>query len=434
MIKITSANVGIIDTLSVSNETKARYYDAIAAGNTVYTPTAPFTYANWTGLLSITIDKDGFGSYLIGEGLNGGYTVEEFPEGWRNLLIKFTPGLTAIIVSPKNGDVFMVGQPFKWIADYKSSSIPFVSWREEANLEGVLPEGTPSGPVTIWSGYGTGASVVVGIKKKQLGEKYTDYDKELLNISTKYEIPPDLMKSVIYQESLHEKDEQTGQTVFVARSYRYEAHKDFDWYARSQTDAQNTPVTSTNKCNREWRGITSFPENKFIIKGTRLGGVSVENGAQLPNGYKTWSQYTSGGPLKFDSSSNPTAQELVTKNPAMGWTNRTPCWVGAGSPWNFTAQLVLAASYGLGQVMYETAINRGFDSRTGANQSAIPVEKLFEPKVSIDLSAKHLKKAYDKYGNWPKALEDYNSDPDYAPAVLKRWNNGGGVFKLIVKE
>jgi hypothetical protein len=321
-------------------------------------------------------------------------------------------------------DTIFLGETFDVIINYVKDSIP---WNHKFSVKPIV-----SGPSVITAPNSTNQRVVVEVKKKQLGDKYTNYDKDLIDITASYGIPADLMKSVIYQESLHNEDEQLGQEVFQSRSYRYEAHKDFDWYARSQVEAKNTPITSDNKCNKEWRGLTSFPENKFTIGGHLLNDIPVEKGDQLPNNYKDWSRYTSGGPLKF-TSLNPTAQELVNNNPKMGWTNRTPCWVGSGSPWNFTAQLVLAASYGLTQVLYETAINRGFDVRVDNGQSAVSIEKLFDPKVIIDLSAKHLKKQYTTYGNWPQALESYNNSALYATEVMKRWDNGEGNFKLIVK-
>lgn len=79
--KITLANIAEVDALAISDALKTKYKDAIHAGNTIYTPTAPFTYLNWTGLVYIDIDLDtGFGGYIIGEGLNGGYTVGNWPE------------------------------------------------------------------------------------------------------------------------------------------------------------------------------------------------------------------------------------------------------------------------------------------------------------------------------------------------------------------
>jgi hypothetical protein len=72
----THSNYGI-DTMNISSTLKAKFHTAISEGDTIYTPTAPFTRGNWTGMVYITLDATtGAGSYVIGEGLNGGYTVE----------------------------------------------------------------------------------------------------------------------------------------------------------------------------------------------------------------------------------------------------------------------------------------------------------------------------------------------------------------------
>lgn len=142
-----------------------------------------------------------------------------------------------------------------------------------------------------------------------------------------------------------------------------------------------------------------------------------------------------------DGDGDLTADELVANNPRQGWSDR--------ADWNFTAQLTLAASYGLGQIMYETALVRGFDNRFEPDKDdgrpARDIYELFKADVSIDLSADYLKEQYDKHGqDWWWALYWYNGaydnpDPeeydseDYANDVMQRWNNGNGIYKLITE-
>ena len=434
MVKITSANVSVIDTLSVSQETKNRYYDAIAKGNTVYTPTAPFTYANWTGLLSITLDPQGFGSYLIGEGLNGGYTVEEFPDGWRNLFIKFTPGLTAIIVSPKNGDTFLVGQPFPWIADYKSSSIPFISWREEANLEGILPEGTPSGPVTICSGYGTGASVVIGIKAPPtLGKQViTDIDALIIQAANAvktdtFTLPPDLFKAVLQQES-----------GLKYKSYRYEPCFD-----RRRISGLNRPGANTNILSEQpykhYRLKTDNPDlNPQLPDGDQVNSIIV-NGEKVTvkDFYTTYST----SPLVIEDTNKDgkiTAYEVWKLNDAKqnySGEKNDQC-VMTPEDGNFTPQFLISASYGLGQVMYPTAVA---DVPRDGTDPAENIGKLIEP--TLTKSAQKLKASYESAvgtdglceegGRWWNALLTYNGggNPNY-PVDICDWYNKG-LYKVI---
>jgi hypothetical protein len=263
----------------------------------------------------------------------------------------------------------------------------------------------------------------------KLGTTYNSYDSIIIAKANKYSIPADLLKSLIHQEARKKYDEQLGQYFFEARSYRYEAHKDYDWYSRQ--DISVPPVLG-------WRGLGNHPETHFAIGGHVVTGGTIPQGNQIPNGYCYWSDTTAAGSLKFPTNNcnGVTATDIVALNPRQGWPNRPN--------WNFTAQLVLAASYGLGQTMYETAVNRGFDTRIDNGQSARPVEQLFDPGVSIDLAAKSLKKEYDDHGNsWSQALFYYNgaydsSDPNvydsinYSNDIIELWNNGNGIYKLIL--
>jgi len=55
MLKITNSNSSIIDTMQISTELKNKYYTEIANGNVIYSPTAPFTYGSWSGMVYIAI-------------------------------------------------------------------------------------------------------------------------------------------------------------------------------------------------------------------------------------------------------------------------------------------------------------------------------------------------------------------------------------------
>ncbi len=422
--KITSANESDIDSLTISTTTKAIFHTAVQSGKTLFTPSAPFTYHDWTGLVYITIDfNQGVAGYIIGEGLNGGYTVEQFPTGWTNFLVNVAgtfSTLSANITSPTNGQTFYQNSVtlIPWQVQYTATldGVPVTGWSESLSIPTLM---FPLGSTTLRSGYGTNSSVHITLQNQQLGEKYTDYDQKIIQIATKYSLPPDLLKSVIYQESIKLKDDQ-GRTVFDAKSYRYEAHKDYDWYSGPSSEAENR--------------IEEHPERHFAIGGTADHG-SVTAGNQIPSDYLEYSKHTSGYPnglnLTGKEDGNLTAQELLDNNNDYFWKK----YKGAGEDWSFTAQLLLASSYGLGQLMYDTAKVRGFDT-TPSTGLARPITDLFNPEVSIDLSAKRLANAYSTSHDWLAALNSYNGggDPSYAPAVYDRWNNGNGDFQLIVKN
>ena len=426
MVKITSANAGVIDTLRVSDDAKARYYDAIAKGNTVYTPTTPFTYANWTGLLSVTLDKDGFGSYLIGEGLEGGYTIEQWPDGWQNFWRShLLPGLTAMITSPKNKDVFIQGQDISWSVSYANL---LQNWSENISLN---TKDSATGVLQLWSGYGTLASVSVVVKARKLGHLYPGFDNLFFKYGAANGIPPDLLKSMAFQESCCIYSDQLKQQIFDPKAYRYEAHKDYDWYSGPSVGAANR--------------IKEHPERHFAIGGTAIHGI-VDQGDQVPEKsvYLGWSTHMGGHPNGLDTSGdkdgNLTAQELLDKNPDKYWLK----YRIKGSDWNFTAQLLLASSYRILQTLYDTALTRmvavGIETKHPANdpteraRDAKPIVDLFDPEVSINIGAKYLKLQHDLNNNdWGKALTRYNGSEDYARAVIKKWNNGNGIFKEITE-
>ena len=167
--KITLANITVLDSLSISESTKIKLRDSIHAGHLIYVPSQQFTYQSWTGLVYIDIDPNtGFGGYIIGEGLNGGYTavpVEQWPEGMRHfLIIGFVDNLSATIINPTSGQQFTKGANIPWQANYSgvvhTLGTP-VNWTENLNLD---TSKWPVGNVTIPSGYGTNGSVSIVIK------------------------------------------------------------------------------------------------------------------------------------------------------------------------------------------------------------------------------------------------------------------------------
>lgn len=426
-VRIDSSNKSAIDTLNISEELKTEFRASVDAGSIIYTPTQQYTYQNWTGLVYIDLDPaTGDAGYIIGEGLNGGYTVEEWNWWWK-LLWKtgVLTNVTANFIAPTEGQEFMRGEKIGCIIEYSGVvNSQSNTWIEMGTVDSYY---LPAGDTFLRAAYETNTTVSVRIKGRSLGTTYNSFDHIIIKKGEQYGIPPDLLKSLIHQEAFKKYDEQLGQYLFEAHSYRYEAHKDYDWYSR-----QSPSIPSVVG----WRGLANHPEHHFTIGGHVVTGESILQGNQVPNGYCNWSYTTAAGKLKFPNNKceGVTTTDLVALNPRQNWSNR--------SNWNFTAQLVLAASYGLGQTMYETAVNRGFDTRTDNGQPARPVEHLFDPEISIDLTAKHLKKMYGIHGDWWNALKYYNGgyvDPDneefdsedYADAILKTWNNSNGIYKEI---
>ena len=269
------------------------------------------------------------------------------------------------------------------------------------------------------------------ITAKKLGKLYPGFDDLFFKYGAANEIPPDLLKSMAYQESCCIYSDQLKQQIFDPRAYRYEAHKDYDWYSGPSVDAADR--------------IKRHPERHFAIGGTAIHGP-VESGDQVPEKsvYLGWSRHMGGYPNGLDTSAdtdgNLTAQELLDKNPDRFWLQ----YKDSGENWNFTAQLLLASSYGILQAMYDTALTRmvaaGIETKRPADDpkekphDATEITDLFDPEMSVKIGAKYLKLKYDENGhNWFEALRLYNGADSYATAVIKNWNNGNGIFKEVTE-
>ncbi|MFA6105351.1 MAG: N-acetylmuramoyl-L-alanine amidase [Patescibacteria group bacterium] len=165
MRKITSANESDIDSLFVTSTTKTIFHTAVQAGKTVYTPSAPFTYGNWTGLVYITISFDqGIAGYIIGEGLNGGYTVEQFTSMWNDAFMsRLLPSASAVIYSPTNNQTFTIGDNIHWNAQYTVNfGTSTVVWQETTNINST---NIGLGDWDLIGNYGTTTTVHIIIQK-----------------------------------------------------------------------------------------------------------------------------------------------------------------------------------------------------------------------------------------------------------------------------
>ncbi|MFH1284830.1 MAG: transglutaminase-like domain-containing protein [Candidatus Peregrinibacteria bacterium] len=76
---ITSSNESVIDTLSLSSNTKSNMHADVQEGNTIITPDKPVMYGTFAGTLYISLDPEKTGTYAIGEQVaNGGWTISDF--------------------------------------------------------------------------------------------------------------------------------------------------------------------------------------------------------------------------------------------------------------------------------------------------------------------------------------------------------------------
>jgi len=161
VIKITSANRSVIDTLNVSSAIKQKFRTSVDSGNIIYTASQQFTYGNFTGLVYIDLDPEtGDGGYIIGEGLNGGYTVGNWSESWIQYWLSKgdIADLTATFLFPsQDNQEFQQGQKIEWSINYEGTVyfIYPVFWNERGPLDTREP-----GTHLLLSRYGAGGDSV----------------------------------------------------------------------------------------------------------------------------------------------------------------------------------------------------------------------------------------------------------------------------------
>lgn len=422
--KITSANESEINSLAISDSTKTKLKDSIRKGNVVYVPNSQFTYQSWTGLVYIDLNPDtGTGAYIIGEDLNGGYTtvpVENWPEGLRHfLVIGFIDNLTASIISPLSNQQFTKGSKIPWHANYggvvHGLGIP-LSWDEYSELN---TKNWPIGNVMIPSGYGANNSVEVLIKyPTRLGTSTSQYDNIVMKYANLYEIPAPLIKSLIRQEN---------GSNFNPHSYRYEPCVDYNLFSGP------SPI----------RGLDLHPYHHFKVSGKDILGNLIIEGDQInnldPTPKSMANSFTSYGLTMGDNNGdgNLTVAELwFNNNSVQRWSNY--CNLSESNR-NFTAQILLSASYGLTHVLYDTAIGQGFDT-TSEGASAINIYDLFTPEISIKFASTYLKGQYDALlglpetcnegGRWWQSLRRYNGGPSVQPANQLATNYANSVCRF----
>ncbi|HID92651.1 MAG TPA: lytic transglycosylase domain-containing protein, partial [bacterium (Candidatus Stahlbacteria)] len=415
--KITQAEVDIIDTLNIAEATKVTMRDAVYQGNIIYTPSGDFTYQNWTGLVYINLDPvDGDGGYIIGENLNGGYTVGNFSEGMIHFFmsVHLISDLEATIVLPADGFTIEQGKTLSWSINYegKVALLWPVFWNEAGTID--TTKLTP-GSYPLKSKYGTDAYIVyVVTPPPRLGASPNKYDARIIAMGEKYEVPASILKSLIAQESGHN---------FNPNSYRYEPCIDYNNFSGESPQ----------------KGLGTHPFHHFSIKGKDARGNPINEGDWIsklsPPYLEVARNRTLYGLDITDSDGNRdlTLAELWKNNPKQNYEKF--CTLSE-SEREFTVQFVVAASYGLGQILYTTALgikdkngNLIFDkSQEGEEPSN--VYDLFNPNVSIELAVAYLRELYENYGqDWWTALAIYNGGPggpsnpraqEYATTVLNQ--------------
>lgn len=163
IVKLDAANRSSIDALDLSESTKNTFRSSIDDGKIIYTPTSSFTYLDWTGLVYLTLNpENGDGGYTIGEGLNGGHTVEEW--SFLGFVIEEANEVRATIVSPTDGATVYRGDSVYFRVDYEADfEVSFLFWSYTTTYrwteDGFYGDGLDEGTYPIRSGYETNEEV-----------------------------------------------------------------------------------------------------------------------------------------------------------------------------------------------------------------------------------------------------------------------------------
>ncbi|MEW6104321.1 MAG: transglycosylase SLT domain-containing protein, partial [bacterium] len=238
--------------------------------------------------------------------------------------------------------------------------------------------GTGSCQVRASYGNRNGLTTITVIRPARLGNTNNQYDVLIINAANANGIPPQLLKAQIHQES---------GANFNPNAYRYEP--DYDYLYISGPGNND---------------LFENPYFHYRVGGKRVDGTTFPSGDRLPSNYLEITRVNSSPDVNVENT-NPndgfglSAWELVDNNPRQKWKR---------PPNNFTAQLVIAASYGLLQVMYPTAVDSEYEGEPYG---------LFNPQTIIGFGSGYLRSQWRDTGNW---MEDWNG-------ALARYNAGPNV-------
>ena len=400
---------------------------------TKITPNQQFTYQNWTGLVYIDLNPyNGDAGYIIGEGLNGGYTVEQWPDGWGHLWrTHLLPNLTANIITPTQGQPFYQGSKIPWFAHYESvvAGQLLYGWNEQKDIKtDPLPGGLVIGNNILRSGYGTNQTVEVVIKQKiTVGTIHPDLDDVIIAKANKYGIPPGILKAIIHKE--------TENNLFVSETSRYEPKRDFQDFSGYDAGL-GYPTRNIN---------TTAPFSYYRLSGINTRGQTIENGTRvdsLPRDYKTTLKNTRDGGWQLrtiiltdrNRDGILTVDEIYANDYAVDNGAHTQAWPvfgpqceGYNYTGNFTPQFLLSSSYGLGHAMYLEATEaldpQGNFIMQDIYNTYSPHDIVDNVKLGIELAASILKGKFkvlepdDDCAGWSEAVLGYNFDSQYQKDV-----------------
>lgn len=236
----------------------------------------------------------------------------------------------------------------------------------------------------------------------QLGTSHPEFDSLFTKLGDRNGIPPQLVKAQVLQES-----------SFNSNAFRYEPlSKDWKEYNAGGTvtvPAALAPwlLAQSDNCSTDPTHVTNVPAGASIVLNSadvaareRLYGVFVLDGTPLcrvtsvPDAPVTRGINSTDAVLSMENILY-TNDGCFFKSSCAGWAtinartfNNFTDFQVENPP--FTGQTVVASSYGLHQLMYETAVGMGFQENGVGRAPSL----LFDPGTSVDLGSQYLAALY----------------------------------------
>ena len=272
----------------------------------------------------------------------------------------------------------------------------------------------------------------------QLGNTHTDFDGLLMKYADRNGVPPQILKAQVAEES-----------GFIPNAFRYEPLSvDFGtlaapirglafaglesasvrpWALGQSSDCKT--VTVGQGANLDLSSLDATARQKYSLahdsQGTAICRITNTSQVIRPQSLTPKDVLPSMENIFFTNDSSSSWTKIAT-NAGSSIRQRFAEYQIDHPP--FTAQTVIASSYGLHQILYQTAIAEGYKDQ---HNIGLPPRGLFVPSVSLDLGTEYLAEQF--LSTDAQVASDYIDEQDFlsqfAPS-LRGFNAGSADFTV----
>lgn len=245
-----------------------------------------------------------------------------------------------------------------------------------------------------------------------LGTANNEYDLLVIENANQRGLPPQLIKSIIAQESTNKfnptayryepktSDLKVFQNAALLNDARYRSFV-FRQTRNDMAFSASSP-RSIYKVNFNGKILQNIPDNyETTVKTNQFTPLMARNIFENNNSIQNW--FIPINLYEMDEQFKEIALELEYQK------------------YKFIAQTVIASSYGLMQLMYSTAVNDcNFKEVNGTGKNPI---QLFDPAININCGSLHFLKKYKKI-NGGIVVTDFSSFESNLRSALASYNGG----------